>query len=608
MPGRRAFLRRAAALSAVGAVGAVGSTALGQSETLTVNDFGESYPGENTLGEWSTHRAFADSEVTAAGLRLEYDDAGWFASRVDRDVSGFDVLTLRMRGFEGGEETEIQLEVGGVEGSLAGLAEGSITRSYGTLTVDLADAGVEGTVDDVRLNFFRGGSGTVELSHVAFGPLDLGDGGDGGGPVGGGTDDEERLGSTVEEPEDGYPWEVEKGNEKEPENPIAAAEIDESTTVAELCPTFDSDAAHMYVPRDFLDYLPEAAESAEGLDPTEDVLSDAQKAAVYHVDLEAIRSKARSGELTLGELGTQAVDHARAYREAGMPVHAIAKVLPRLAFLPDGTEPLTWHKSPTGWDESAGFVEATNDPPTLIQSEWPTDARTYVPDEKYERDRAHDQPVQETGADWTAKSTLSDDYYYGEHALETAIREGEHPITGEPIDSGFTANAPMAAKVEMHVENSNRWYQSLILENRSLVPHYVDAAVIWWVGPMGLIDLRDGHYNNRQRPGPGKGHPQRDIVETVYDEERSLSAYAVRIAQHDEPFHMRTAYPNQRWSLEQAVTAQDPVTDEDRFTSTSERRELLETMLNTLHVELETNMDRNDDLMDELRLRNRMTN
>ncbi|WP_254524388.1 hypothetical protein [Natrinema caseinilyticum] len=112
------------------------------------------------------------------------------------------------------------------------------------------------------------------------------------------------------------------------------------------------------------------------------------------------------------------------------------------------------------------------------------------------------------------------------------------------------------------------------------------------------------HDNNEQRPSHGNGHPQRDVIEVVYDEDRDLSVYVVRLAYHDSPYNMRTAYPNQYWSLE--ISVGDPL--ERRYPTGKDRQEIVDLMVETAHVELETEMDRNDDLLDELDLRNRVSN
>lgn len=365
--------------------------------------------------------------------------------------------------------------------------------------------------------------------------------------------------------------------------------ITADTTLEELCPEYNDP---YYVPRDFLDYL-----------PTE-YTSDSEKATQFEYNAEAVQNTVEDGTLTLGDLGTQALPIVQTLEEEGFPAHAAAKLLPRLALVPDETETLTLHNEPQSvWEETAGPTDATNDPPQFTQDQWPTDARTYIPEEVAERDRVHDQPQNE---EWGSAAPLPEDVLNNDtNPVLDAASEKMHPVTGDALGDGFTATAPMAAEVKMHILSDGYWYQYLAFENTSSVPYHLDGAVLWWLGPSGMGEnLADGHYNNVQRPNPSLGHPQRDVIEVVHDDYEGLSVYAVRLAFHDQPYHMRTAYPNQRWSLEIGT----PNTTDVSYPSSEERQQLVDTMLNSLHVELETNMDRNDDLINEIDLKYRVPN
>lgn len=374
--------------------------------------------------------------------------------------------------------------------------------------------------------------------------------------------------------------------------------ITAETTVAELCPQYNDP---YYVPRDFLDYLP-----SEDSSDSSSVMTDAEKAAQFDYDIDAVRNKVKDGTLTLGELGTQALPMVQTLAAADFPAHATVKLLPRLALLPDDTEPLTLHKQPQSvWEETAGPVAASNDPPQFTQDSWPTDARTYIPEEVAIRDRVHDQPQSEP---WGTASPLPEDVLYNDaNPVLDAASEKTHPVTGASLGGdGFTATAPMEAEIEIHVLNSGYWYQYLAFKNTSSVPYHLDGAVLWWLGPTGLAkNLADGHYNNAQRPNASLGHPQRDVIEVIHDDYEGLSVYAMRLAYHDQPYHMRTAYPNQRWSLEIGT----PVYATGASYPTAEdRQQLVDTMMNSLHVELETNMDRNDDIVEAVDLKHRVAN
>ncbi|SDZ05489.1 Cellulose binding domain-containing protein [Evansella caseinilytica] len=399
------------------------------------------------------------------------------------------------------------------------------------------------------------------------------------------------------EPEPGDP----QPGEPEPLDPDA---ITGETMIGEMCPNF----RELYVDRTFLDYLPGDGGGGHG-GHEQTSMTDKEKAELYGFNVEAVKDKVGDGSLALDDLGTQALGHVRELAANEFPAHAICQLLPRLALLGDEAEEPTYHKSADNpWEETAGPAAATNDPDLFLQEQWPTDARTYLPPEKAERDRCHDQPVHENGEGWTFTSSISRDVLYDpDNPVLHAVREKVHPVTGEPLGgAGFTSNAPMEAEARMHVENEGFWYQVVQFKNTSPVPYHLDCGTVWWVGPSSLsFDLRNGHYNNEQRPSPGYGHPQRDIIEVVFDEEKELSVYVIRLAFHDEPYNMRTAYPNQYWSLEVGLPAR---LSGERYTTSAERQEVVDMMLNTLHVELETGMDRNIDLLDTLNLRNRVSN
>ncbi|WP_049928120.1 hypothetical protein [Halopiger goleimassiliensis] len=569
MAKRRAVLKNGIAVGTAALVGlsagGTGTTAATQqdSETgtsgLVVNDFeAGAYPGTNELEEWADHVAFDGEDLDDGVLRLEYDDGGFFATNLFADLSAYDRLELVVRGDDGGEETDVDLRIGNVRDRLANLTDDAIGTEFTTVDVDLEDAGVDrSAVRQLRLAFWHGASGAIELEEIAF----VDEGSSGGG------------------------------------------ELTPDTTLAEFYPEYDEET---YIEQVWTQYLPGDTD-ADGHGDYGDVdWPDEQKAAEFDVDLDAIQETVGDGTLTFGEMGTQALEHVKQYEAEGVPRRASVKLLPRLSLLPDETEEPSYHNEPMDfWDETAGPIPATNDPDQLVQEPWPTDAATYDPEEVAERDRAHDQPEHEDGEGWTRADRLPDERYYDDENPIHDIADGIHPATGDPLGGdGFTANAPMEVEAKIHEQNGGFWYQVLQFKNTSAVPYHLNAAVIMWIGPSGANgQLRAGHYNNEQRPDPGYGHPQRDVIEVVHDEERALSAYAVRLAFHDEPYNMRTAYPNQYWSLEQGMTP-----PEGHFETPEERQELVDIMAETCHVEIETDMDRNDALLDAVDLRNRMTN
>ncbi|NGM68804.1 hypothetical protein G6M89_07240 [Natronolimnobius sp. AArcel1] len=565
MVNRRNVLKGGLAAITAGAVGmSVTGTSGAQagSDGMLVNEFeSDSYPGTNAVDEWTNHAAFDDAALEDGALRLEYDDGGFFGSVLLTDVSAYERLELVVRGDDGGEEDDIDLRVGDVRAQLSELTDDSIGTEFDTVSIDLEEAGVSrSAVRQLRLGFWHDASGAIELEEIAF----VGDG---------------------------------DGNGEDPPQVVT-----EEMTLAEYYEDYEYGGTGDAVEID--EYFPGELGDGHG-DHDQVNWPDEEKADYFNVDLEAIEDGARDGSVTFGEMGDVVINHVTQLEEEGVPRQAIVQLLPRLIFLPEETEELTLHNGPPNyWDEMYGPQEATNDPDTLIQDPWPPDARSYDPDEVAIRDRAHDQPQHEDQEGWTENDLLSDDRYYDDDNPIHLLGDDIHPATEEPLGGdGFTANAPMNCRATVHEESDAWWYQILEFENLSPVPYHLNAAVIMWIGPSGANgDLRTGHYNNEQRPQPGWGHPQRDVIEVMYDEEQQLSAYAVRIAFHDEPYNMRTAYPNQRWSLEIGMSANDHFDDEQS------REELVQTMVESCHVEVETDMDRNDDLLDALDLRNRMTN
>ncbi len=387
--------------------------------------------------------------------------------------------------------------------------------------------------------------------------------------------------------------------------------ISPDTTIAEFLPNYEA----RYIPDIFIDFMVGGDGSPRPDEPVGN-LTDADKAARYDVDLDAIRNNVGDGSLRLGSLGTQTLPWVNQFTDVGLPAHATAQLLPRLMLLPDVTESPTFqgYGRSTAWEQTAGPVPASNGPDLFTQDVWPTDARGEKTEEVRERDRVYFQGQE--SPEWTSKHNLPDAIVKNhDNQLLDSIQNGAHPVTDTPLGGdSFTASAPMAASAEIH---SDGWYgyQVLLFKNTSPVAFHLDGAVIWWVGPSNYgKSMGAGHYNNEQRPPGGHGHPQRDIIEVMLDEEHmpdeyagtdtDLSAFAIRLAFHDSPYNMRTAYPNQWWSVE--VSTGDDLNG--RHQGATKRQKLLDLMVDTAHVELETNMDLNNDLVDAIELKNRLGN
>ncbi|WEL18315.1 hypothetical protein SVXHr_2160 [Halorhabdus sp. SVX81] len=609
---RRTVLKGSIALGSLG----LATSVLGQEHSpLVVHSFdGGTYPGSNDLGNWADAGSFANGsgsgEVEDGALRLEYDNAGWFGSNVSQSIDDYQYLTLRIRGDEGGEQSDFMLKIGGASDLLENLTDDSIGTDYSTVSIDLESVGADlASPQAVRFNFWQGASGAVEIDRIAVTTDPDDDGSETPTETPEDTPTETPADTPTETPED-TPTETEPDDDdgeptwdvpfpdRPPEPDTLPSDITGSTTVAELYEHFDDP---YYVPRDFTDYLPGETSS------TGQAWTDAEKAEEFNYDVEAVQNNISDGSLTLDQLGTQALPYVQQLADNDFPAHATVKLLPRLALLPDETEDPGTHDDPDNvWDETAGPTQATNGPDQFIQDRWPTDARTYQPDEVRVRDRVHDQPEYDDSREWGSSADLPEDVVNNpDNPIHEMVADKVDPRTGESLGGdGFTANAPMEASVEIHENGGGYWNQYIVLKNTSEVPYFQDGMVITWLGPSGdAANLADGHWNNPHRPSQSLGHPQRDVIEVNHPDYEGMSAYAVRCANHDEPYHMRTIYPNQQVAMEIGTPA-----NPEQWSSSSARQDLVDTMLDSLHVELETNLSRNDRLIDAIDLKYRVPN
>lgn len=395
---------------------------------------------------------------------------------------------------------------------------------------------------------------------------------------------------------------------------VTAADLTAATTLGALCPNWSTQLLW----RTFSEYPPSLAGGGhEGSSDIVQKLSDAQKATQSGYDFAAISAKMNPTgfpTITMGQLGTQAIGWARTYLAGGISNDVVCQLLPRLALLGSTTEELQWTKtSQFTWPQKAGPATAAA-PATPPAQFWGPDARDYQPVEKAQRDRCHDQPYSgaDTGNGWTFSGTPTDRLNDTTNPILTAVRTRTHPVTGAPLGgTGFTANVPLRAWAEIHPTGADAGflYQALKFQNTGSLPYHLNCAVVWFVGPSSLArgPLMNGHYDNNQRPSTGLGHPQRDIIEVIYDAQQKLSAYVIRIDFHDEPVNMRVAYPGQYWGLESSLPAW--VDGQQILTTPASRQTAVDTMLRTLRVEVETSADpTNMALLTRLDLRNRVTN
>ena len=142
-------------------------------DALIVND----YDGDpawssnrNDLGQWCGAGSFENDggDVQDGALVLEYDNGGWFVEQLGQDVSEYSEAVLRVRGANGGEEDEFIFDMGGARDILSNLTDDSISTSFSNVTIDLESAGIDPSAGglSVRLNFWQGGSSTLEIEEI----------------------------------------------------------------------------------------------------------------------------------------------------------------------------------------------------------------------------------------------------------------------------------------------------------------------------------------------------------------------------------------------------------------------------------------------------------
>ncbi|RQG86675.1 PKD domain-containing protein [Natrarchaeobius halalkaliphilus] len=329
-----------------------------------------------------------------------------------------------------------------------------------------------------------------------------------------------------------------------------------------------------------------------------------EDASEHGADLDAIENDAGDGSMELGALGDRGLELVKHFDDVGVARANTARLVAWLAGLAEETEPIPFNDGSGrggGLTADAGPVAATNDPSVFVQNAWPLGE---------DFDDVYHQSQRE---DWS--SGVSDDQYTNvENPIIDAAVNKVHPLTGESLGNGFSANAPLEATAELHGDGW-QFDTALIFENTTDVPLLIDGAVIWWVGPSkGGTGLDQFSYDNAQRKNFSVGHPQRDVIEVALPDESKpgsfegtdapLSAYGVRMAQHNNPYMYRTLYPNQKFSM-----TYGNVTGPDQYDWP--REDLLEVMLDTCHVEFRDDMDdieQNTELVETLDMKNRFGN
>ncbi|RQG99218.1 PKD domain-containing protein [Natrarchaeobius oligotrophus] len=373
--------------------------------------------------------------------------------------------------------------------------------------------------------------------------------------------------------------------EDDPESDVTA-----DTTLEEFYPEYD----RIFFPRESEGGVPGLLENELHPDATE-----------FGADVDAIESNAGDGSMELDALGDRGLELVQRFDDDGVSRENSARIMAWLAGLAEETEDIPFND---GSGRSGGLtaqtdpVSATNDPSVFVQDEWPRgDEFDLVHDQAHERD------------DWS--DGVSDSQYANtDNPIIDATIDKVHPLTGESLGDGFTANAPLEATAELHGDGW-QFDMALVFENLTDVPLLLCGTIIWWVGPSKeATGLDQFSYDNAQRKNYSVGHPQRDVIEVALPDDAKpgvfegtdapLSAYGIRLAMHNNPYLYRTLYPNQKFSC-----TYNNVTGPSQYDWPYD--DLLEVMLDTCHVEFREEMDsidRNLELVETLDMKNRFGN
>jgi hypothetical protein len=140
---------------------------------MVVDDY-DGDPGwanhRNDLGQWCGAGSFANGggEETGGALVLEYDNGGWFQEQINQSIEEYSTLVFEISGANGGEESEVLFDMGGVRTVLGDVTDDSVGTSTGAVRVDLESAGIDRSVGglSVRLNFWQGGSSVLTIEEI----------------------------------------------------------------------------------------------------------------------------------------------------------------------------------------------------------------------------------------------------------------------------------------------------------------------------------------------------------------------------------------------------------------------------------------------------------
>lgn len=130
------------------------------------------WPGANDLGNWAGANGFVNNAgvIDNGALKLQYNNSGWFGSDINRDISQYRYLMIKIKGAAGGEETAFKMRIGNAYKFFSEFTSTPITTDYQYIKIDMVANGVNRTSPgQLNFEFWFGKSGTIMIDEIGFG-------------------------------------------------------------------------------------------------------------------------------------------------------------------------------------------------------------------------------------------------------------------------------------------------------------------------------------------------------------------------------------------------------------------------------------------------------
>lgn len=134
-------------------------------------DNSPSWPGTNDLGKWAGANGFVNNAgvIESGALKLQYNNNGWLGTDITQNIGSYSKMVIRIKGASGGEQSHMQLTIGGVTQTLAAFSGNTITTSYKDIEINLVSNGVDrSSPGQLTMTFWHGGNSSVWIDEIRF--------------------------------------------------------------------------------------------------------------------------------------------------------------------------------------------------------------------------------------------------------------------------------------------------------------------------------------------------------------------------------------------------------------------------------------------------------